>query len=264
MFVRMMNTGLTRAGLAAALLAALLLSGTVQAKTDKQQITLYAAASMSEVLSEAAKAYNERTGTEVRQVYAASSVIARQVAAGAPADLFISANQKWMDYLEERGLLEPGTRRDVARNRLVAVVPLGSPVTAEQGSELGRGWIPQRLAAGETGSVPAGIYAREALTALGRWEALQKSLVVADSVRVALAWVARGEVDAGMVYASDAAATARVRQVWTVPENAHSPISCPAAVLKGRRDALAFLEFLTGEDGKRLFTEHGFLPAGDG
>ncbi|MFP3944414.1 MAG: molybdate ABC transporter substrate-binding protein [Alphaproteobacteria bacterium] len=247
-----------------AMLAGAFLGMSANAGAEPERITVYAAASLTDVIGAAAEVYTEKTGTEVRQVYAASSVIARQVAAGAPSDLVISANQRWMDFLERRNLLEPGTRRDIARNRLVAVVPADSPVTAKQGPELGRAWTPQRLAVGETAAVPAGIYAREALTALGRWETLRDSLVMAGSARVALAWVARGEVDAGLVYASDAAITPRVRRVWTVPEETHSPIRYPAAAVKGQRRGLEFLRFLTGEEGRRLFARHGFLPPGTG
>lgn len=261
MFMRMLNFGRRSVRFLAALCVALPCLSSMPANAQPERITVYAAASLTDVIGAASDIYEKRTGTEVRQVYAASSVIARQVAAGAPADMFISANVRWMDYLEERGLLEPGTRRDVARNRLVAIVRADSPVTAERGPELGRSWVPARLAVAETAAVPAGVYAREALTALGRWRALENSLVMAGSVRVALAWVARGEVDAGIVYASDAAATPRVRAVWTIPEAAHSPVRYPAAALRSRRKALDFLEFLVSAEGRRLFAEHGFLPA---
>lgn len=245
----------------AVLLLATLPAPGADAAAETRRITVYAAASLTDVLDEAAETWRERTSTEVRCVHAASSALARQIAAGAPADLVIMANADWMNWLEARGLTEPGTRRDVARNRLVVIVPEKSPVTDEQGPLLGRSWRPGRLAIGETSAVPAGIYARQALQNLGRWDAVRDSLVFAGSVRVALAWVSRGEVDAGIVYASDAAPTALVRTVWRVPRDAHAPIRYPAAALKGRRQALAFLDFLAGEEGRQLFAAHGFLPA---
>lgn len=258
--MRWLKVRIARGCSGAALSLALFLLGAGPLHAPPERITVYAAASMTDVISAAAEVYSVKTGTEVRQVYAASSVLARQVAAGAPADLVISANTEWMDYLERQNLLAPGTRRNIAGNRLVVVVPDASPITPERGAELGRRWIPGRVALGETSTVPAGLYAKEALAALGLIDALRDSLVLAGSVRVALAWVARGEVDAGIVYASDAASTERVRTVWTFPEASHSPIVYPAAALKGRRGAAAFLDFLTGEEGRHLFAAHGFLP----
>lgn len=227
-------------------------------------VTILAASSLNEVLEAIGAAYRDATGQRVRFSFAASSALARQIIAGAPADIFVSANATWMDELQERGLIEPGTRRVLASNRLVLVTPAGRTVAIAQHKStpdlealLGpRG----RLAIGDPDHVPAGIYARQVLMAWGMWDALEARLARADNVRAALALVARGETPLGFVYATDARITRSVSIALTIPDTLHEPIVYPFALVKGRAsaDAEAFADFLAGDTAKSILAEHGF------
>lgn len=229
-------------------------------------IDLFAAASLREVLDAAVADYKRRSGRTVRATYAGSAKLARQIAQGAPADLFISADEAWMDWLDQRGLIESSARRELAANRLVLVAPVSSSgalvdLTAPTAlaARLGEG----RLAMAET-AVPAGRYGQEALTRLNLWPAVENRLAPADDVRAALALVARGEVPLGLVYATDARVEPRVRVVATFPVGSHAAIVYPAAPVRrpdGAGDpegARAFLDVLAGEEGQALFRRFGF------
>lgn len=190
--------------------------------------------------------------------YAGSSALARQIEAGAPADLFISAAPEWMDALDAAGLIEPGSRRDLLGNALVLVGhEPGALALAELPARLGE----DRLAMALVDSVPAGQYGKAALTALGLWDALAPQVAQADNVRAALALVARGEAPYGVVYATDAAAEPRVSVVATFPAESHPPITYPVARIAGSpapAEAQAFLDFLGSAAAKAVFETQGF------
>lgn len=232
-------------------------------------IDLFAAASLREVLDAAVAEHQHRTGRTVRATYAGSAKLARQIAQGAPADLFISADEGWMDWLDQRGLVDTSARRRLASNELVLVAPvsasgdlvdLTSPVDFVD--RLGGG----RLAIADS-STPAGRYGEQALARLDLWSRVKDRRAPGDDVRAALSLVARGEVPLGLVYATDARAESRVRVVATFPPSSHDPIVYPAAPVR-RRDragdpvaARAFLAFLADAQGQALFRRFGFAPA---
>jgi molybdate transport system substrate-binding protein len=217
-------------------------------------VTVFAAASLANVLQDHAAAWEENTGHSVTLVLAGSGTLARQIEQGAPADVFISANVTWMDHLKARGHVQGATRRDVAGNTLVligATDAQGSLATLPEA--LGAG----RLAMANTETVPAGIYARQALEAAGLWHALAGQSVQADNVRAALLFVSRGEAPYGIVYATDAAIDAGVTVLESL--TGHDPIRYPAAVTRDAGpEALSFLNALTAPAGKTIFADHGF------
>lgn len=237
----------------------LLLAGVAVA--GEPPITVLAASSLTESLQAVADAWTARGHPAPTLSFDASSRLARQVDAGAPADLFFSADAGWMDWLAGRGLVDPTTRVDLLGNALVVVVPAGSDLTVSAATGLADPRVRHLALAGE--SVPAGRYAREALRALGAWDGVADRVVSGDSVRATLAWVAAGEADAGLVYATDARVEPRVTVAWTVPADAHPPIVYPAAVVRKsahRAEAEAFLAFCRGEVGRETFAAAGFSP----
>lgn len=221
-----------------------------------------AAASLQESLTAAAAAWTRAGHARPVISFAASSALARQVEAGAPADLFVSADEVWMDHLARRRLIVPATRADFLTNRLVFVAPASSRLRLAVsprlpiGTALGGG----RLALADPDSVPAGRYAREALTRLGTWSQVAGRLARAENVRAALALVARGEAPLGVVYATDALAEPRVRVVGTVPPGSHQPIIYPLARLtrSANPEAEAFRRFLLSPAAKAIFRRFGF------
>ena len=230
------------------------------------EVTIFAAASTTSALEEAAGRYEAAGGAAVRLVFAASSTLAKQIVQGAPADLFLSANAAWMDALVERGAVEPGSRRTLLANRLVLIVPAGSArPTAMNGTvPLPEILGARPLAIADPAHVPAGIYAEAALKSLGLWDALAGRMVRTSDVRAALALVDRGEAGAGVVYASDAPIAPGVRVVATLPAESHPPIVYPLAIVagRGRPPVRAFYDFLLGPEAAALFRAHGFLPPG--
>ncbi len=232
---------------------ALLACSKAAEQTDAGPVVL-AAASLQESLEEVGKAWTAEGHPAPVLSFAASSALARQVEQGAPADLFISADEDWMDTLEAQNLLRAGTRSDVLTNRLVLVTRKGGAVRSLAG--LGDG----KLALADPGAVPAGKYAKAELESLGRWQAVEGNVVPAENVRAALALVERGEAALGIVYATDALASDGVEVLETFPEASHPPIRYPAAMLAGSRhpDAAAFLAFLGSDEARRIFARHGF------
>jgi molybdate transport system substrate-binding protein len=238
--------------------------GEPPAQPVRSPLVVFAAASLTEALDEVDRAFTAHTQLPVRASYASSSVIAKQVEAGAPADAFVAADQQWMDYLDRHGLLKPGSRRDVVANALVLIAPADSRVQLKiaphfaLAAALGEG----RLATGDPDSVPAGDYARTALTRLGVWQSVAPRLARAENVRAALAYVARGEAPLGIVYRTDALAEKRVRIVDTFPADTHPPITYPAAATAGARPQTGqYLEFLASAEAREIFTRYGFtLP----
>ena len=233
---------------------------TVQAQVP---LAVLAAASLKEVMDAAAAAFTKAGGPRVRMSYAASSALARQIEAGAPADLFISADKDWMDYLAARGLIDPTQRYNLVTNHLALIAPKGSKVAlrAAPGMALAAALGEGRLALAGP-DVPAGRYARAALEDLGVWPSVEARLAPADNVRGALLFVARGEAPLGIVYDTDAKADPRVRIVDLFPENGYPKIVYPAAVLKGSSNLAArrFLTFLRSPAGTSVFRRYGFTP----
>ncbi|MBS0376408.1 MAG: molybdate ABC transporter substrate-binding protein [Proteobacteria bacterium] len=224
-------------------------------------IVVFAAASLGTVLQHIGDAFEGATGTPVRFNFAASSTLARQIDNGAAADVYVSADEAWMDYLAERGHLRAGSRRDLVGNRLVLVAPADSAVRLALEphvnllAALGGG----RLAVGDPDAVPAGRYARAALISLGVWADVEPRLARAADVRAALAFAARGEAPLAIVYETDARAEPRVRIVGTFPDGSHPPIAYPAALTAAApAAAAAFLDYLTTPAALRAFERAGF------
>jgi molybdate transport system substrate-binding protein len=246
--------------------------GEASAAGETRAITVFAAASLTDAIGEIAREFTAgggATGTDsathapVRTSFAASSVLARQIEAGAPAEVFISADVEWMDYLDARHLLRAGTRRALLGNRLVLIAPEASSVQVtlvphvDLTAALGGG----RLATGDPDSVPVGRYAQAALTRLGVWQQLAPQLVRAENVRAALEYVARGEATLGIVYRTDALAEKRVRIVATFPADSHPPIIYPVALTAGASPgAVAFEAFLASDAARAIFIHYGFEP----
>lgn len=225
-------------------------------------LRVFAASSLQESLNAVAAAWTSHSQQRVLVNYAASSLLAKQIEELAPADVFISADQEWMDYLQQRGRLDATSRFDLIGNRLVLIAPAASAQTLSlvEADALIAALGSSRLAVAETASVPAGRYARQALVKLGAWDALSSRLAQADNVRGALAFVARGEAPLGIVYATDAQAEPKVRVVATFAEDSHDPIIYPVARVAGSDAASAqeFLDFLRSAEAQAIFTHAGF------
>lgn len=234
------------------LVVTLMFAGTAHAAT------VYAAASLTNVLGPITEKYQQNRPADIRLSYAASSTLARQIEAGAPADLFISADEQWMDYLSERDLIDKDSRRNLLRNTLVVITPVQQPQQVDMTSANPPDFD-GRLCMGDPDSVPAGIYGRQALTALGWWPALQGRVAGMQDVRAALAFVARGECPLGIVYATDTRATDKVVIAGHFPESSHPPVTYPAALLPGANAAARdFLDYLRGPEAADLFRAAGF------
>jgi molybdate transport system substrate-binding protein len=241
--------------------AVLVLCASAFAGTARADTTVFAAASLKDALDENVAVYRAGTSERVVVSYAASSALARQIEAGAPADLFISADLEWMDYLQQRRLIKPETRRNLLRNRLVLIAPADSKVSAEiaPGFPLAKLLGNGRLAMANPDAVPAGKYGKAALEALGVWRDVQSRLASTENVRAALVLVARGEAPLGIVYRTDAAAEPKVRVVGLFPESTHPPIVYPIAVTAGAKPAVAaFLTWLSKPEARAIFQKHGF------
>ena len=267
-----MNVTLINAG-AMRLAAVLLLAAAVLTplRAVAGEVTVFAAASMKNAMDEIAQKYEAATGNHLVVSFAGSSALARQIEQGAPADIFISANAKWMDTLEGEGLVDPATRFDLLGNRLVLVAhgKDAAPVEIARGMDfaglLGEG----RLAMALVDAVPAGIYGKSALSNLGLWEQVEPKVAQSDNVRFALALVSAGEAPYGIVYATDAVSDDNVSVAGTFPEDSHDPIVYPAAKVSESENPLTgeLLDYLRGDDAKQAFEKQGFTvlavrPAG--
>lgn len=248
----------------AAGVVAQLLAGAAHAETPRQpELLVFAAASLTNALGDISADWQKTSGVTVRLSFAASSVLARQIEAGGKADVFLSADQEWMDYLQSRGLIDQTTRRDLVGNRLVLIAPADSrtQLRIAPGFPLARALSGGRLATGDPDTVPVGRYARSALTSLGLWDEIQHRLVRADNVRSAMMYVARGEAPLGIVYTTDAWVDPKVRIVDTFPDSTHAPITYPVAIVNGaRNEATAFVEFLRGAGARVTWKKYGFVP----
>jgi len=242
---------------------AMLVASPLQAEPERKAPLVLAAASLQESLGAAADAWSRKGHPRPQVSFAGSSALARQIEAGAPADLFVSADEQWMDEVQSKGLLRPRTRVSFLRNTLVLIAPRGSTLRLRigKGMPLARALGPTgRLAIADPVSVPAGIYARQSLTALGAWNGVQPRLAPAENVRAALALVSRGAAPLGIVYATDARADPGVQVIGTFPEASHKPISYPLALIarSANPEAEGFRRFLISAEGKAVFRRFGF------
>lgn len=231
-------------------------------RVDATDIRLFAAASTTTVMDEIARLYAAQGLDRVVPSYASTSTLAKQIVNGAPADIFVSANEKWMDYVVEAKAVDAASRRDLLANRLVLIAPAATSwsLAIAPGFGLAGALSGGYLAMGDPDHVPAGIYGRQALVALGVWDTVAARVARAADVRAALVLVERGEAVAGIVYATDAAVTPKVRVVATFPESSHPPIRYPAAVVAGRGDAAVtrFFDFLASDAALAVYRRYGF------
>jgi molybdate transport system substrate-binding protein len=244
-------------------LAAILLTVGVSVPAYAQdKVTVFAAASMKNALDAANAEWAKETSNEATVSYAASSALAKQIEAGAPADLFISADLAWMDYVAGKKLIKDDTRTNLLGNRLVLVAPAdkAKPVDIKQGFDLAKLVGDGKLAMGAVDSVPAGKYGKAALEKLGVWASVEGRVAGAESVRAALVLVSRGEAPYGIVYQTDAAADQGVKIVGTFPQDSHEPIIYPVAILSESKSpaATAYLEFLKSAKAAPFFEKQGF------
>ena len=228
-----------------------------------QQVTVFAAASLTDAMKDMSGLWVQTGHQPLRLSFGASSTLARQIEQGAPANVFASADLKWMDYLAEKQLIVPDTRKNLLGNELVLIVGAGKPVqvTLKKGVDL----LPLlgvdgRLATGDPKHVPVGIYAEQALKALGAWDAMQPRLARTEDVRAALLLVEHGEAPLGIVYATDAAVSKGVKIAAAFPADSYDPVMYPFAVTKSgdTADARALLVFLGGPEARAAFVRRGF------
>jgi molybdate transport system substrate-binding protein len=238
--------------------SSLLASGRVIASP----VSVYAAASTKDALDAIAQAFTEQSKVETRRVYAGSNALAQQIANGAPASIFISADDAWMDFVHQRGLLVDGTRQNLLSNELVLIAPATSStrILIENEFPLAQWLGRDRLAVANPDTVPAGKYAKAALTSLGVWKSVENKLARAENVRAALTYVVRGETPFGVVYRSDALLEPRVRIVASFPKSTHADINYPVAIVRTNdsADARRFMSFLSSDTAKAIWRKFGF------
>ncbi len=232
------------------------------ARAQDQSITVFAAASMKNALDDADAAFTKKTGIKVVASYDASSALMKQIEGGAPADVFVSADLKWMDYGAQKKLIKDDTRVNLLGNALVLIAGKDSTignVTIGPGFDLAKLAGDGRIATGDVKAVPVGIYAQAALEKLGAWAAVEPKMAMAANVRAALILVARGEAPLGIVYATDAKVEPGVKVVGVFPESSHDPIIYPvAATTNAKPDAMQYLAFLRSAAAKPIFESYGF------
>jgi molybdate transport system substrate-binding protein len=225
-------------------------------------ITVFAAASLKESLDENVKTFAAKTGHRVRVSYAGSNALARQIENGAPADLFLSADEEWMDYVAQKNLIVAATRKNLLVNTLVLVAPADSDakLVIAPGFGLAAALKGGRLALANPDSVPIGKYAKAALTSLGIWNDVEKSLTRSENVRASLVLVARGEAPLGIVYATDAKVEPRTRVVDTFAANLHPPVIYPGAIVAGKLNPAtqSLLDYLAGPEARAVWIKYGF------
>jgi molybdate transport system substrate-binding protein len=229
---------------------------------EGKSLTVFAAASMKNALDEADAAYTARTGVNISASYAASSALAKQIEQGAPADIFVSADTDWMDYATAKKAINVPTRADLLGNSIVLIAPKDSKidnVTIGQGFDLSKLAGDGKIATGDVQAVPVGRYAKAALEKLGAWQAAEPKFAMAETVRAALALVARGEAVLGIVYSTDAKVEPGVKILGTFPADSHPPIIYPvAATSTAKPDATGYLAFLKTAAAKAIFEKYGF------
>ncbi|NOX33629.1 MAG: molybdate ABC transporter substrate-binding protein [Deltaproteobacteria bacterium] len=230
----------------------------------KARLMVFAAASTTDAVTRICEIFAKREGQRVITAFAASSTLAKQVEYGAPADIFISANLKWMDFLEKKELIVPSSRFNLLRNRIVLIAPVSSPIEhieMSKNTDLVSMLQGGRLAMGDPDHVPAGIYGEKALDNLGLFSSLKGKIARTKDVRAALALVERGEAPLGLVYQTDAAITSKVKIVGVFPGTSHPPVCYPAAIVQGHEtdQARRFILFLKSQQVKVIFKKYGFL-----
>jgi len=242
--------------------ALVMLAGLSPASAEDKTITVFAAASMKNALDEVNAAYTAKTGIKFSVSYAASSVLARQIEQGAPADVFVSADTDWMDYATSKKTINESSRVNLLGNSIVLIAPKDSAinnVTISQGFDLAKLAGDGRIATGDVKSVPAGKYAKAALEKLGAWQAAEPKFAMAESVRAALTLVARGEANLGIVYSTDAKVEPGVKIVGTFPADSHPAIIYPvAATITAKGETNDYLAFLRTSTAKTILEKYGF------
>ncbi len=237
----------------------LLFQGYAQAE---EKIAVHAAASLTNAMTEISADYEKGKSIKLQNSFAASSALAKQIENGAPADIFISANAQWMDYLQDKNLVDSTSRVDLLKNNLVLVVPKGKAFKVDFSNSFNLAKaFDGKLCTGEVESVPAGIYAKQALISLGWWDELKPRIVGAQDVRGALAFVERAECPLGIVYETDVQASERVEIIGIFPTSSHEPVIYPAALTNGASSqAKTFFQFLKSDAASRIFAKYGFAP----
>jgi len=239
------------------------LAGAQRTLTAQEQITIFAAASLKNALDDTNAAFTKATGVKVTASYAASSALAKQIEQSAPADVFISADLQWMDYVGERKLIKPDTRVNLLGNKLVLIAPADSKianVTIGQGFDIAKLAGSGRIAVADVNAVPAGRYAKAALEKLGAWAAAEPKLAQAKNVRATLAFVARDETPIGIVYETDAKVEPRVKVIGAFPDNSYPPVTYPVAATATttKQSVSQYLHFLRSPAAKAIFEKYGF------
>lgn len=229
---------------------------------DTQKVTVFASASTTNAITEIGRLFSERRMGRFIPSFASSSTLAKQIDWGAPADLYLSANPRWMIFLEKKGMIAPGTRADLLGNRIVLIAPLSGKekVAIGPGFDLAGLLGEEKIAMGDPDHVPAGMYGMQALKSLGVWAAVAPKVARSKDVRAALALVARGEVPLGIVYATDAAISKKVKVVGVFPEDSHPAITYPVALVAKNITpaARSFLAFLKTPAARAVFETYGF------
>jgi molybdate transport system substrate-binding protein len=244
-----------------------LAAGATAARAETKGLVVFAAASLKSALDEIAATWARDSGKPMpRLSYAASSALARQMEQGAPADLFLSADTDWMDYVERKGLIQAGTRVNLLGNQIVLIAPKDSTITPllKPGVDVAKALAGGKLSMANVDAVPAGKYGKAALQKLGAWDGVKDKTVQAENVRAALLLVARGEASLGIVYSTDAVAEPTVKVVAVFPADSHPPVIYAAAVTKDAKapDAKAFLDLLKNAKARPAFEKQGFTVLG--
>ncbi|HWB19503.1 MAG TPA: molybdate ABC transporter substrate-binding protein [Phycisphaerales bacterium] len=240
-----------------------MLTACSQSSKDAQadQLTVFAAASTTDVMQKAAELFESQTGTRVHFSFDSSSNLAKQIKAGSPADIFISADEKWMDDVASANAIKSASRQDLLANELVMIAPAGKPFTCQFTSDFKFVEnLPnvKKIAVGDPDHVPAGVYAKQSLQKLRWWDSMQPLLVPAKDVRAALRLVEIGEADAGIVYATDAKSSAKVTVIAAIPSDLHDPVHYPVAQCTDNVHAAEFIDFLRSPEMVKVFESAGF------
>ncbi len=229
------------------------------AESDKK-VVVFAAASLTDAITEIAAIYEKEKNIEIQTSFASSSTLAKQIENGAPADIFISADTKWMQYLKEKNALNNTSITNLLGNRLVLIAPKGKSfkINADKSFNFAN-TFEGKLCTGETESVPVGIYAKQALKSLSWWDAIKSRIVGTQDVRAALVNVERGECAAGIVYETDAKVSDKVQSVMVFDKNSHEPILYPISLTKqSNSNAMQFYGYLKSDQAKKIFEQYGF------
>lgn len=223
------------------------------------KVTVYAAASLTNVINELDVIYEQKNKVQIQTSYAGSSTLAKQIEAGAPADIFISADVQWMDYLQKKQLVSANDRVNLLGNRLVVIAPKARPIKLKIDKSFDFTRVAQgKWCTGDTKSVPVGKYAKQALISIGWWDKVSTHLVETEDVRAALNFVASGECQLGIVYATDAAISKNVVIIGTFPENTHQAIIYPIGLVKKNTESMKFYKFLQSSQATKVFKKYGF------